>query len=173
MLKTKLVFSALLSILVGLMLSCGSPATQEKTTADTEEVAEVLPSTGSFGDPMTKDGVVPVAEIASLITSDATIPVKVSGTVLEVCQHSGCWLTFDLGNGENITVNMKDHAFSVPHDAAGKTAFVEGTATRELVSVDMLKHYAEDAGRSQEYIDSITEDAWQYTIEAQGVIIEE
>jgi hypothetical protein len=173
MIRTKLVFSALLSLLVGLMLSCGSPASQEKVANETEETVELLPSTGSFGDPIEKEGTVPVTEIASLINSDELIPVKVSGTILEVCQHTGCWLTFDLGNGENIMVNMKDHAFYVPKDAAGKTAFVQGAATRELISVDMLKHYAEDAGRSQEYIDSITEDAWQYTIEAQGVIIEE
>lgn len=67
---------------------------------------------------------------------------------------------------------MKDHDFYVPMDASGKTAWVEGTAVRELISVDMLKHYAEDAGRSQEEIDAITEDAWKYTIEAAGVIIE-
>lgn len=131
-----------------------------------------LSATESFGELIEKEGAVEVIEIASLINSDEAIPVKVKGTILEVCQHTGCWLTFDFGDGEEIMVNMKDHAFYVPMDAAGKTAWVEGEAIRELISVEMLKHYAEDAGRSQEFIDGITEAQWKYTIEAKGVIIE-
>lgn len=140
---------------------------------DHDHDTEMLPSTGSFGEAITKDGAVPVTEIASLITEDTPVEVKVYGTIVEVCQSTGCWLTIDLGNGETIQVNMKDHEFFVPMDAAGKMVWVEGVALRELISAELLKHYAEDAGRPQEYIDSITEDAWQYTIEAKGVIIEE
>lgn len=131
-----------------------------------------LPATGSYGELIDKEGAVDVVEIASVINADEAIAVKVKGTILEVCQHTGCWLTFDFGDGEEIMVNMKDHDFYVPMDAAGKTAWVDGEAIRELISVDMLKHYAEDAGRSQEYIDGITEPKWKYTIEANGVIIE-
>ena len=165
------IFSIILSCCLVWLSSCNAPTQQQ--AEQSEEAAEVvLPSTGSFGEPITKEGTVPVAEIASLIKSDEAIDVKVNGTILEVCQHTGCWLTFDLGNGETIMVNMKDHEFYVPKDAAGKKAYVVGTATRELISVEMLKHYAEDAGRSQEFVDAITEDAWEYTIEAKGVIIE-
>lgn len=155
--------------LIGLMVGCGAPQSHQH---DHDHDTEALPSTGSFGEAITKDGAVAVVEIAGLINSDEAIEVKVYGKILEVCQHTGCWLTFDLGNGEEIMVNMKDHDFYVPMDAAGKTAWVEGLAIRELISVELLKHYAEDAGRSQEYIDAITEDAWKYTIEAKGVIIE-
>jgi hypothetical protein len=154
-----------------LTFACGTPQTHDHEH-DHDHTTETLPSTGSFGQVFDKDGAVLITDIAELINSDTTIGVKVYGTIVEVCQHTGCWLTFDLGNGEEIMVNMKDHDFYVPMDAAGKTAWVEGLATRELISVDMLKHYAEDAGRSQEEIDAITEDAWKYTIEAAGVVIE-
>jgi len=154
-----------------LLFSCGGH--RHDHNHDHDHGTEALPSTGSFGEAITKDGAVAVADIASLINEDTAIQVKVFGTIVEVCQHTGCWLTMDLGNGETIQVNMKDHEFYVPMDAAGKMVWVEGVAQRELISVELLRHYAEDAGRSQEYIDSITEDAWQYTIEAKGVIIEE
>lgn len=154
-----------------LLFSCSGQ--QHKHDHEHENTTEALPPTGSFGEPITKDGAVPVAQIASLITEDNPVEVKVYGTIVDVCQSTGCWLTLDLGNGETIQVNMKDHEFYVPMDAAGKVAWVEGVAMRELISAELLRHYAEDAGRPQEYIDSITEDAWQYTIEAKGVIIEE
>ncbi len=137
-----------------------------------ENVHETLPPTGSFGEVITKDNAIELTEVMGLIAEHEAIEVKVKGTIKEVCQHTGCWLSFDFGDGEEILVRMKDHDFYVPMDAAGKTAWVEGIATREMISVAMLKHYAEDAGRSQEEIDAITEPALTYTLEAKGVIIE-
>lgn len=174
MIKKSLFFSLMITAAVYLTSSCGAPHSHshDHDHDHDHDTEMVLPSTGSFGEEITKDNAVPVSEIASLINSDEPIEVKVFGTILEVCQHTGCWMTFDLGNGEEIMVNMKDHDFYLPMDAAGKTAWVDGLAIRELISVDMLKHYAEDAGRSQEYIDAITQDEWKYTIEGKGVIIE-
>jgi hypothetical protein len=131
-----------------------------------------LPSTGSFGEAITKDGALAVEEVLALIADNENTEVKVMGTIKEVCQHTGCWMKFDFGDGEEIMVNMKGHEFYVPMDAAGKTAWVEGIATREMISVNMLKHYAEDAGKSQPEIDAITEPKLTYTLEAIGVIIE-
>jgi hypothetical protein len=42
----------------------------------------------------------------------------------------------------------------------------------EEVSVDDLKHYAEDAGKSQEEIDAITESEMAYTFVAEGALIQ-
>jgi hypothetical protein len=178
MTKNNIFFVLIIAAAVFLTGACGAPHSHDHDHNHDHdqdhghETEMVLPSTGAFGEEITKDSSVAVSEIASLINSDDAIPVKVYGTILEVCQHTGCWMTFDLGNGEEIMVNMKDHDFYVPMDAAGKTAWVDGLAIRELISVDMLKHYAEDAGRDQAYIDAITEDQWKYTIEAKGVIIE-
>jgi hypothetical protein len=139
---------------------------------DHHEMGEALPPTGMFGEAITKDGAVPVEEVLGLIADNETVEVKVMGTIKQVCQHTGCWLKFDFGEGDEIMVRMKDHDFYVPMDAAGKTAWVEGIATREMISVAMLKHYAEDALKSQEEIDAITEPEMTYTLEAKGVIIE-
>lgn len=162
----------LISIFVGLAFIAACGTSGHKHDHDHDHAIEALPSSGNFGEVITKESAVPVSELAGLLNEDTIIPVKVYGTIVEVCQSTGCWLTLDLGNGETIQVNMKDHEFFVPKDAAGKMAWVEGFANRELISAELLRHYAEDAGRPQEYIDSITEDGWQYTIEAKGVIIE-
>ncbi len=165
------------ALLVG--FSCGqqhkdqdhSEHTHEHDHSHDHDEAD-LPSTGSFGETIDKDGAVAVDEVLGLIVDNETLEVKVIGTIKEVCQHTGCWLKFDFGDGEEIMVRMKDHDFYVPMDAAGKTAWVEGIATREMISVNMLKHYAEDAGKSQLEIDAITEPEMTYTLEAKGVIIE-
>ncbi len=161
-------------ILVALtiFLSCGHSHQHSNDHDHDHESMEVLPSTGSFGEKISKEGAVDVNEVMGLIVDNETIEVKVKGTIKEVCQHTGCWLTFDFGDGDEIMVRMKDHDFFVPMDAAGKTAWVEGVATREMISVEMLKHYAEDALKSQAEIDAITEPAMTYTLEAKGVIIE-
>ena len=39
------------------------------------------------------------------------------------------------------------------------------------MTIDMLKHYAEDAGDSQEEIDTIIEDEYNYAFEATGVLV--
>ena len=58
-------------------------------------------------------------------------------------------------------------------DAAGKTAIVDGWVHREEISVDMLRHYAEDAGKDSEEIMGITEPEVQITFMADGVILKD
>ena len=49
-----------------------------------------------------------------------------------------------------IMIKVKDHEFAMPIDIVGKTVVVEGKAELKETSVAMLKHYAEDAGKSKE-----------------------
>ena len=154
--------------------SCSNSATEgHDEHAGHDHDSEIsLPSTGSFGAEISKDNALDVQTAIAQISEDTTKSLRVKGTILEVCQHSGCWITMDIGDGEVLMVNMLDHAFGLPKDAAGKEAWIEGVAVRELIPVKMLKHYAEDAGRSQEEIDAITEPEWTYTLDAVGAIIE-
>jgi hypothetical protein len=163
-------------LLLGLTLfSCSGEQTSQEHAGHSDmkmNSGEALPATGSFGETISKENAV-VADLAlDQITVDTTFGLKLTGTIHEVCQHSGCWLTIELENGEALMVNMLDHAYEVPKDAAGKTVWAEGIAVRELIPVEMLKHYAEDAGKSQEEIDAISEPEWKYTLDAKGVIIE-
>ena len=62
--------------------------------------------------------------------------IKVSGEIVAVCKSMGCWLTFQ-HEGEELTVNMADHAFSVDKGSAGYWCEAEGEVVRqgELVSL--------------------------------------
>jgi hypothetical protein len=84
---------------------------------------------------------------------------------------SGCWMDLAMDDDEIIHVTFKDDSFLLPKDAAGKTAIIEGVATYEEIPVDMLKHMAEDEGKTQEEIDAITEPKLEYTFVAKGVIL--
>ena len=67
----------------------------------------------------------------------------------EVCQAAGCWINVDKGNGESFMVRFKDH-FTIPVDTKiGSKAYLHGVAYMDTVSVEMLRHFAEDAGKSK------------------------
>jgi len=66
-------------------------------------------------------------------------------------------------------VRFKDYGFFVPKDISGKDVIVEGKAYSTEVSVEELRHYAEDAGKSKEEIMAITEPEQTYAFLATGV----
>lgn len=101
--------------------------------------------------------------------------IQVEGKVSAVCQKKGCWMTLvsDDTSKEEMVVKFKDYAFFMPLDLAGKTVILQGNAYKETTSVDELRHYAEDAGQSEEEIAKITEPKVELKFEAAGVIIKE
>ena len=82
--------------------------------------------------------------------------VAVKGEVLDVCKKRGCWITIKTENGSSFFVKMKDYAFFVPVALKGKNVILEGTAEKEITSVDELRHYAKDAKKSKTEIEAIT-----------------
>lgn len=100
-----------------------------------------------------------------------SINSKMTAKVLKVCQAKGCWMTLDLGDGNEAMVKFKDYGFFVPKDIAGKEVIVNGKAYVKEVPVDELQHYAEDAGKSPEEIAAITEPKKTFSFEADGVLI--
>lgn len=99
--------------------------------------------------------------------------IVLKGTILKTCAMKGCWMTIDLENGQEMMVKFKDYGFFVPTEGVGgKEATFKGIAKKEVISVDELRHYAEDAGKSEEEISAITESQETYTFVASGVIIE-
>lgn len=89
----------------------------------------------------------------------------------EVCSKAGCWVNIDKGNGETFMVRFKDHFTIPPATAVGTGAYLHGEAYRDTVTVDLLKHFAEDAGKSQEEIDAITEPKFEIGFEADGITL--
>lgn len=128
-------------------------------------------STGAFGDPIDKKGAISVKKLAQKMDEAESLNIKVKGTITEVCQAKGCWMTIDLGNDELMRVKFKDYGYFVPKDAAGKTAIMQGVAKNEIIGVDELKHLAEDAGKSEKEINAIDKPKEELTFIAEGVII--
>jgi Domain of unknown function (DUF4920) len=123
-----------------------------------------------FGEKTTVEGAISSKELAGKLKGTEPAEVKVTGKVVEVCKAEGCWLRMETSGG-SMLIKMKDHAFLVPLDMNGKTIVAEGTATLKETSVEMLRHYAEDAGKSKEEIAKIKEPKKEVTMQAKGILV--
>ncbi|MFZ9027367.1 MAG: DUF4920 domain-containing protein [Crocinitomicaceae bacterium] len=93
------------------------------------------------------------------------------GELTEVCSKAGCWVNIDKGDGETFMVRFKDH-FTIPTDTkVGASAYFHGTAYWDTIPVDMLQHFAEDAGKSKEEINAINEPKFELGFEADGILL--
>ncbi len=89
----------------------------------------------------------------------------------QVCMKAGCWVNIDKGNGETFMVRFKDH-FTIPiNTEIGTEAYFHGKAYWDEVSVEMLQHFAEDAGKSADEIAKITEPQYVMSFEADGIVL--
>lgn len=128
----------------------------------------------SFGDKILSDNSLTASDMMlkySALKAGDTINVKFASSINDVCSKKGCWMKLDLGNEQETMVRFKDYGFFMPLDSKGKEVIVEGKAFIKKVSVKDLKHYAEDAGKSKEEIDAITEPKLEFAFEAHGVLI--
>lgn len=128
--------------------------------------------TSSYGAKITKEGAFDANALPGKMKGQASLDVKIKGTVKAVCQVKGCWMTTDLGNGKTMRIRFKDYAFFMPKDCNGQTFYAQGKASWDTTSVAQLRHYAEDAGKSQQEIEKITEPVVEIVFLAEGVILE-
>ena len=147
-------------------------------TACTNEPVVVEPevSYAVFGDSISPDGALTAQQMYEkyqTLQEGDTVEVKFSATIYNVCQKKGCWMNVDLTDDEVAFVRFKDYGFFMPFNAAESNAVINGKAFLSIISVDELKHYAEDEGLSQEEIDAIDEPEITYSFLANGVLIEE
>ncbi len=126
-----------------------------------------------YGAPFSPEGAISVAETMMKVNSQDSVFVKTEGYVTAVCQVKGCWM--QLSQSPNDTtgffVKFKDYAFFVPLDLAGSKVVVSGKAYKEITSVEELRHYAEDEGKSPEEIAAITEPQEEMKFLSDGVLV--
>lgn len=123
-----------------------------------------------FGAPTTAENAIEVNALPKMLETKNETDAKVTGKVVEVCKAEGCWIRMETASGPML-IKMKDHKFFVPVDLNGKTIVVQGTATRKETSVEMQRHYAEDAGKSKAEIDAIKEPKVEITMQATGILV--
>lgn len=155
---------------VGLLTACNNTTNQTEEKTETA-VSEISVDYQYYGDSITDEGALAVADLMAQMNGQDSVPVKVMGTVNESCKMKGCWMKMDLGNGEEMRVSFKDYGFFVPKNLDGETAILEGYAMVDTTDVEFLKHLAHDAGKSEEEIEKITEPEIGLTYVATGVII--
>lgn len=86
-----------------------------------------------------------------------------------VCQTAGCWVSVKSSNGDLMRVRFKDHFLIPPATELNSTAYFHGRVYFDTLSVELQKHFLEDAKASQAEIDRITSPKIELNFEADGV----
>lgn len=127
-----------------------------------------------YGEKFSPDGAVAISDIvAKLDKGKESVDGKIKAKIVDVCPKKGCWLKLELPDGKTATVKMKDYGFFLPVAAIGKTVVIDGEAKIKTTSVSELKHYAEDAKKSKEEIDAITQPQKEVRVMAKGIVVVE
>ncbi len=154
----------LLSFAFFTLLACNKKAESNGQVGDYE----------SFGQQITPDGAISQEEMLNQFQSmkpGDTVEVKFASNVNSVCKAKGCWMKLDLNPETQAMVKFKDYGFFVPMNAENSKAIVKGKAFVGEIPVEELKHYAEDAGKTQEEIAAITQPETTYNFVADGVLL--
>jgi len=158
--------------IAALLFAFGAQAQNQSKPAQQRTPAKDEVSTGKlYGERFNEKDAISVTELSKKAKNSTVENVTVYGKITEVCQSEGCWMRVMREDGTPMLVKMKDHAFFLPKDVAGKDVVFHGKAYQTTVSVKMLQHYAEDAGKSKEEIAKITEPSTEVAFEASGVIV--
>lgn len=112
-------------------------------------------------------------DVFNKIQSGPVENVTLKGEIINTCPKKGCWMDVKVSETDTIIVRFKDYGFFVPKKGAeGKQTIINGEAKLDTLSVELLRHYAEDAGKPTEEILAITEPEFKMQFTASGVLIE-
>ena len=112
--------------------------------------------------------------VFELAQSGAVENVILEGVITQTCAKKGCWMNVKMAEGDTMMVRFKDYGFFVPKEGAEDLRTVmHGTAKMDTISVDLLRHYAEDAGETEDIIMQITEPRYVLEFIADGVLIKQ
>ena len=167
----------ILSLLVVLFLSFSATsqvAAKKAKKSNAESTAINTTDYALFGEKFVANKVLTNKEMLKkykTLKKGDSISVKFKSTIKEVCKKKGCWMQMDLSDNNQSFVRFKDYGFFVPLNADNSEAIVNGIAFIDVVTVDELKHYAKDAGKSQAEINKITKPEITYAFKATGVLI--
>ena len=113
------------------------------------------------------------SDLLENVAKTGVVEAKIEGEIIETCAKKGCWMKMRADN-DTLMVRFKDYGFFVPKEGVdGKHVIVNGEAFYDTLTVDLLRHYAEDAGKTEEEIMTITEPEYVLSFTANGVIIQE
>jgi hypothetical protein len=147
--------------------AAGTVMAQKKTAFNSNDYA-------SFGEKFKVTKVYNKAEILKKykkLKKGDTLVVQFESNIKSVCKKKGCWMKMELKGDDNSFVKFKDYGFFVPLNADNSTAIVNGKMFVDVESVEELRHYAKDAGKSAAEIAKINKPEVTYAFLADGVYI--
>ncbi|MFL1895972.1 DUF4920 domain-containing protein [Aquimarina sp. 2-A2] len=128
----------------------------------------------SFGASLTDATILTASDLhdvySDMVVGD-TIQLTLSSTVNSVCKSKGCWMKVNVNDSTEARVTFKDYGFFMPKDIENDTIIAQGKAFIAVSSVEDQKHFAEDAGKSEEEISQITQPEMTYSFIADGVLL--
>lgn len=165
----KVLFVLLTTVVVFASCKKGTPEAESKVVYNQSDY-EFFGQEFEFSEEV-KDKEYMLAQYQDLKQGD-TLSVAFYSDIQQVCQKKGCWMSLRLDEQQASFVKFRDYSFFAPMNSSGHKAIVNGKAFVSVIPMDELKHYAKDAGKSQEEIDQITEDKVIYNFLADGIAIE-
>lgn len=167
----KHLFTLFLMIIV--FSSCRENTENEEIPAVNEEQLEEIAYI-SYGEKIHDEQAMTSKDLAKVYQNlkiNDSVQIKVKTTINGVCAKKGCWIEIPVGD-ETARVTFKDYGFFLPKNGQGKEVVLVGEAFKSKTSKEDLKHFAMDAGKSQEEIDAITEDEVTLSFQAVGALVE-
>ena len=155
----------IVSTISAFLYSCTTQGESSQNT--TNEITESY-----YGSVIETSGAIDASTIRVKLSEESQVSVKMEGTVVATCGKKGCWM--DVASGKDtVFVKFLDYEFFVPTEGVeGYHTVVEGVAFYDTTTVAALRHFAEDAGKSEEEILAITEPEYQLQFTATGVMME-
>lgn len=159
-------------LLGGSMIACQTTNNQEsEQELPISEVSADFQDQKYYGEKISGEGAISIEKMVKEVQEKGTFEGMVKGEITATCAKKGCWMTMK-NQEDEIRVKFKDYGFFVPTEGQeGKTAIMQGIAYLDTISVELRRHYAEDAGKSQEEINAITEPEYDVSFLANGIII--
>lgn len=126
-----------------------------------------------FGEKISASKAITYEDLLKKLQGKDSLEAKVVGTVENVCQVKGCWMNLVSSKSEDpkLFVQFKDYGFFMPKDISGRKVVIQGYAYRSVTSVEELRHYAEDAGKTPSEIKAITKPLEELKFLASGVLL--
>lgn len=164
--------NVILMLILSIFISCETTEKEQKAIVNESVEATQSIEYKIFGDNFSEDLSISSQEMKikydNLKVGDS-IEVVFEANVNSVCKKKGCWMKLALNDSLESMVRFKDYGFFVPKNLDNNKMIVHGYAFVEETSIEDLKHYAEDEGKSQEEIEAITAPKRSLSFTANGV----
>ncbi len=130
--------------------------------------ADEIVAPGHYGAEITLDAPVTVGYAIGHIDELKEREILLKGQVAKVCENKGCWMVLQSDQGE-VRVTFKDYGFFVSPELIDQQVWAQGRLYEETLDISQARHFAKDAGASQEELQKIDQPVREYRFVATAV----